>query len=56
MREEPNGKVIGELQAITVIGELPDSDGDIWYKVHSGGLVGYVWPEYVSKQGKKSEI
>jgi len=49
VRETPNGRVIGELQAVTVIGEEPDSDGDVWYKVHSGDLVGYVWPEYVSE-------
>lgn len=49
VRETPNGEVIDQLQAVVVIGEEPDSDGDVWYKVRSGGLTGYVWPEYVRK-------
>ena len=50
VRETPNGKVVKTLQAITVIGEEPDSDGDTWYKVQLGdGTVGYIWPKYLSK-------
>lgn len=49
VRETPNGEVIDQLQTVVVIGEEPDADGDIWYKVRCGGLTGYVWPEYVSK-------
>ena len=49
VRETPNGEVIDQLQAVIVIGEEPDADGDIWYKVRCGALTGYVWPEYVSR-------
>ena len=49
VRETPNGEVIDQLQAVVVIGEESDSDGDLWYKVRCGGLTGYVWPGYVSK-------
>lgn len=49
VRETPNGEVIGVIYSVTVIGEAPDSDGDIWYKVRIGdGREGYVWPKYIS--------
>lgn len=50
MRRTPNGEVMKAVYAIIVIGEAPDSDGDIWYKVRLGdGTEGYVWPKYISK-------
>ena len=50
VRETPNGKVIKAIHSVIVIGEEPDSDGDLWYKVRLGdGTVGYIWPEYLSR-------
>lgn len=50
VRRTPNGEVLKTVYAVTVIGEAPDSDGDIWYKVRLGdGTEGYVWPKYISK-------
>ena len=50
VRETPNGNVIKAIHSITVIGEEPDGDGDLWYKVRLGdGTEGYIWPEYLSE-------
>jgi len=53
VRKTPNGEPLNlncqVLPCIKVIGEEPDSDGDVWYKVDILGQVGYVWPKYLSK-------
>lgn len=53
VRKSPNGDPLNlsfeMLPCIKVIGEVPDSDGDIWYKIDMMGLIGYVWPKYLSK-------
>ncbi|MBQ4564054.1 MAG: N-acetylmuramoyl-L-alanine amidase [Lachnospiraceae bacterium] len=50
VRRTPNAEIIKEIYSITVIGEEPDSDGDIWYKVRLGdGTIGYLWPEYLER-------
>lgn len=48
VRRTPNGEIIKVIHSVTVIGQEPDSDGDLWYKVKLGdGTVGYVWPPYL---------
>lgn len=50
VRETPNGTAVGVLKgglAVEVIGEGKDSDGDVWKKVRSGVIEGYVWPKYL---------
>ena len=50
VRRTPNGEIIKAIHSVTVIGEEPDSDGDMWYKVRLGdGTEGYVWPKYLKK-------
>lgn len=53
VRKTPNGDNLYlsfmYLPCIKVIGEAPDSDGDMWYKVDVAGTIGYVWPKYLSK-------
>ena len=53
VRSTPNGKpIVGVLKAgstVYIIGEGKDSDGDTWYKVQAGSIVGYVWPKYIAK-------
>lgn len=50
VRETPNGEVVGVLkggQPVEIIGEGKDSDGDVWKKIRSGIITGYVWPKYI---------
>ena len=53
VRKTPNGEPLdltfAVLPCIKVIGEAPDSDGDIWYKVNLAGTIGYVWPKYLTR-------
>lgn len=53
VRKYPNGQtILGAIPAgeqVYIIGEDPDSDGDIWYKVTNGILTGYVWPKYIKR-------
>lgn len=53
VRKTPNGTVIlGTVKGgstVYILGEGKDSDGDIWYKVQAGAMVGYVWPKYIAR-------
>ena len=51
VRSNPNGKtivgVIAGGSTVYIIGEGKDSDGDTWYKVQAGSMVGFVWTKYI---------
>lgn len=53
VRKYPNGlTILGSIPAgeqVQIVGEDPDSDGDMWYKVTNGILTGYVWPKYIKR-------
>ncbi len=52
VRKTPNGTILKAIKAgteVTIIGEGKDSDGDIWYKITTGSLTGYIFPKYVIK-------
>ncbi|MCI8549645.1 MAG: SH3 domain-containing protein [Lachnospiraceae bacterium] len=49
-RRTPNGAILGTIKGGTTVkitGTGKDPDGDIWYKIETGGLAGYVWPKYL---------